>query len=425
MKRFLTVVCMTVVVLVLFACGSGTDDPQATKTPEETKAGDKEEPGIASGQASATEQPVISDSEAFNRAEEIIKNMTLEEKVGQMFLVELTQMDPPKKASGRRYRLTKKMRENLLSFPVGGVFLTEKNVKDEEQTRKLITDIQELASGGAMYVAAEEECGKDHSLAAKVKDMKDLGYVPVTRQTLGLTEQQIYDEGVRVAVQLRQWGFNLNLAPVADIGSEVNPGYAARCFGTEADEVSEMLAAMVEGMRDSGLAVTLKYFPGIGSVAGDYEEDILDNQESLMTLRNNSFSVYSDGIGAGADCVMMANTAVSKVTVNDKLPAFLSQEVVTDLLREEVGFQGVIMTPPLNTKAVTKNYTVEYVVVEAVKAGCDMIIMPEDPKRGYRALLDAVLSGKIDEKVINTSVRRILQDKIQRQILVLDEDAGK
>ncbi len=80
------------------------------------------------------------------------------------------------------------------------------------------------------------------------------------------------------------------------------------------------------------------------------------------------------------------------------------------------------MTPPLNSRAVTKSYTVEYVVVEAVKAGCDMIIMPEDLKRGYRALLDAVVSGKIDEKVINTSVRRILQDKIRRQILVINEN---
>ena len=141
-----------------------------------------------------------------------------------------------------------------------------------------------------------------------------------------------------------------------------------------------------------------------------------------MTLRNNNFSVYADGIEAGADCVMMSNTAVSKIKVNNKLPAFLSQEIVTNLLREEVGFEGVIMTPPLNSRAVTKSYTVEYVVVEAVKAGCDMIIMPEDLKRGYRALLDAVVSGKIDEKVINTSVRRILQDKIRRQILVINEN---
>ena len=425
MKRFLIVVCMTVVVLVLFACGRGIDDPQATKTPEETKAGAKEEPGSASGQAAATEQPVISDNDAFMQAEEIIKNMTLEEKVGQMFLVELSQLDPPKKASGGRYRLTKKMREVLDSYPVGGVYLTEKNVKNEEQTRHLVADIQGLASGGAMYVAAEEECVGDHSLAAKVKDMKDLGYAPSAGQAFELTEQQVHDEGTRVASQLRQWGFNLNLAPVADIGSETNPGYAARCFGTEADETSDLLAAMVEGMRDGGLAVTLKYFPGVGSVTGNYEENILDNQESLMTLRTKNFSVYSDGIKAGADCVMMSNTAVSKITVNDKLPAFLSKEIVTDLLREEVGFQGVIMTPPLNMKAVTKNYTVEYAVVEAVKAGCDMIVMPEDMKRGYRALLDAVLTGKIDEKVINTSVRRILQDKIQRQILVLDEDADK
>ncbi len=421
MKRFLLVVCMTVAVLVLFACGSGQKEREKWKAPDGTKAAAKDEPQNASDGAASGKQPVISDNEAFNRAEEIIKNMTLEEKVAQMFLVELSQLDPPKKASGRRYRLTKKMKEELQGCAVGGVYLTERNVRDQEQTKKLVSDIQSLASGGAMYVAAEEECAGGHSLAGKVKAMRDPANVPAVGQA-SEPDGQVYRNWLDAAGELRRWGFNLNLAPVADIGSETNPGYASRCFGTDADTVSDMLTEAVNGIRDGGLAVTLKYFPGLGSVTGDYEEDILDNQESLMTLRNNNFSVYADGIEAGADCVMMSNTAVSKITVNNKLPAFLSQEIVTNLLREEVGFEGVIMTPPLNSRAVTKSYTVEYVVVEAVKAGCDMIIMPEDLKRGCRALLDAVVSGKIDEKVINTSVRRILQDKIRRQILVINEN---
>ena len=409
---------MTVAVLILFACGRRKDDPQPTKTQEGTRAGIS-----AAGNASdgaVVPQPEISEGQAFAKAEELVKNMTLEEKVGQMFLVDLNQLDSPKKASAKRYHLTKRMKAVLQNLHIGGVCLTERNVKTEQQTKELVSDLQACASGSVMYIAAEEEGGGTHSLAAKVKEMKGTGGVTAAGMASRMTEQQVYEEGARIARQLRAWGFNMNLAPVADIASEKNSQYASRCFGTEAGTVSGMLENMVRGMSDQGMAVTLKHFPGIGNVAGDYGEAVLDNQDSLMSIRNNNFAVYSDGIAAGADCVMVANTAVSKITVNDKLPAFLSEDIVTGLLREELDFEGVIMSAPLNTRAVTRNYTTGYATVEAVKAGCDMIVMPEDIRKSYDALIGAVAAGRLDEKAINTSVRRILQDKIRRGILVLE-----
>lgn len=418
MKRFVLVVCMTVVVFVLFACGKGKDDPQPTKTQESPKTGIDGTGAVSEG--AMIPGPVISDGQAFTKAEELVKNMTLEEKVGQMLLVELNQLDLSTKAPAKHYRLTKKMKAILQNYHIGGVCLTGHNVKTEQQTKKLTSDIQACVSGSVMYIAAEEEGGGTHSLAAKVKEMKDTGNVTASRMASDMTEQQVYEKGAKIARQLKTWGINMNLAPVADIASKNNPNYASRCFGTETETVSAMLESVVRGMSEQGMVVTLKYFPGIGNVSGDHEKVILDNQDSLMTLRNNNFSVYSDGIAAGADCVMVANTAVSKITVNDKLPAFLSADIVTGLLREELDFEGVIMTPPLNTKAVTQNYTVEYATVEAAKAGCDMIVMPEDIKKSYDALVGAVAAGRLDEKVINTSVRRILQDKIRRGILVLE-----
>lgn len=417
MKRFVLVICMTVVVFILFACGKGNNDPKPNKTQESKKtgvsggAGDVSEGAVVPG-------PDMSDSEIFSRAEELVKNMTLEEKVGQMFLVGVHQLDPSKKGSAKKHRLTKKMKEMLQNYHIGGVCLTERNVKTEQQTKKLISEIQACASGSVMFIAAEEEGSGEHSLAAKLKGGQYTAGRKAAQMASSMTEQQVYEEGGRIARQMITLGFNMNLAPVADIGSERNPAYASRCFGTEVETVSTMVGSMVRGMSDQGMAVTLKYFPGIGNVSGDYEESILDNQDSLMTIRNNNFSVYSDGIAAGADCVMVADTAVSRITVNNKLPAFLSKDIVTDLLREELDFEGVIMTPCLDMKAVTRNYTVEYAVVESVKAGCDLIVMPEDIKKGYDALMDAVAAGRLDEKVINTAVRRILQDKIRRGILV-------
>ena len=116
---------------------------------------------------------------------------------------------------------------------------------------------------------------------------------------------------------------------------------------------------------------------------------------------------------------MVSNVAYSKLTVK-KVPAFISQDIVTKLLREELGFDGIVMTSPLNDNVIENNYTNEFAVVEAVKAGCDLIVLPGNFKECYEALITAVEEGMIDEKVINTSVRRILQNKIQRGILVLE-----
>ena len=283
-----------------------------------------------------------------------------------------------------------------------------------------MADLKESVSGGALYVAVEEEGGGEHSLSAKVPELKDTGYITQSEMGKNMTEQQAYQTGKTIAGELAGIGINLNLAPVSDLASEINPEYALRCFGKETDKVSEMLRGIVPGMRENGIAVTLKYFPGIGNVPGETTEEILENSDSLMALRKNNFSVYSEGIKAGADCVMVSNVSVNKVTMK-KIPAFMSGDIVTSLLREEMDFDGIIMTPPLNDNVIRNKYTAGFVVTEAIKAGCDMLVLPGSLPESYQAVIEAVRTGQIDEKVINTAVRRILQNKILRGILVLEQ----
>lgn len=434
MKRFILAAFMILTGLVLFACGKREDKQQSTKSPAGTDTSVEQN---VSGGAAATERPVISSDEAFREAEELVKSMTLEEKVGQMFLVSLPKPDTSQKKSKRKgkkqnkkqekkqdkkqLRATKQMKEMIAKYHVGGIYLTEKNIEDQKQTKRLVSDLQNSVSGGALYVAVEEEGGGSHSLSSRVAELKATGHMMPDEMGRNMTEQQVYQTGEKIAKELVDWGINLNLAPVADIAAENNPDYAERCYGTEPDSADVMVSSIVSGMSDNGLAVTLKYFPGLGNVPGDYTEEILLNQDSLMKLRSDNFSVYSAGIEAGADCVMVGSMSVSKITVK-KIPAFLSEEIVTSLLREELGFGGVIMTSPLNDNVITKNYTPGYAAVEAVKAGCDLIVLPGNLKESYEALLGEVRAGKLDEKVINTSVRRILQNKIQRGILVLNNN---
>lgn len=383
---------------------TGSDKPEASETAEVT----------------ATATPLISEDDAFSEAEDMVKKMTLEQKIGQMFIVDLLQLDEKPSLDGNAYKATTDMKEAIQKYNVGGVYLTKKNINSIKQTRKLTSELQGcVASGSALYVAVEEDGGGANSISSKVEELKETGFVTPQEMGQNMTSQQLYESGKTIAGELTDLGVNLNLAPVADLGSEQNPEYSVRCLGTEAESVSILLKDFVSGMRDSGLGVTLRHFPGIGNVSGDTTEEILENTDSLMTLRDNNFVPYTSGIEAGADCVMVSNVAFSRVTVK-KNPAFMSEDIVTKLLREELKFEGIIMTSPMNDNVIRKNYTYEFAAVEAVKAGCDMIVLPGNFKECYDALVTAVKEGRIDEKVINTSVRRILQNKIQRGILVLE-----
>ncbi len=403
---------------VLFcACGRTADKQEPEKT---TVPATLTPDSVSDGVIQATERPLPSEEEAFSAAENLVREMTLEEKAGQMFLVDMLQLDDTRTRDGNVYRATKKGKQSLKKYHIGGVYLSANNIKNIKQAKNLVADLKESVSGGALYVAVEEEGGGEHSLSAKVPELKDTGYITQSEMGKNMTEQQAYQTGKTIAGELAGIGINLNLAPVSDLASEINPEYALRCFGKETDKVSEMLRGIVPGMRENGIAVTLKYFPGIGNVPGETTEEILENSDSLMALRKNNFSVYSEGIKAGADCVMVSNVSVNKVTMK-KIPAFMSGDIVTSLLREEMDFDGIIMTPPLNDNVIRNKYTAGFAVTEAIKAGCDMLVLPGNLPESYQAVIEAVRTGQIDEKVINTAVRRILQNKILRGILVLEQ----
>ncbi len=406
MKRLLWVGILAFVIGSICACTRQSDESQTDQTEEPV--------------ATATATPVVSYNDAFQAAEAMVKEMTLEEKIGQMFLVDLHQLDTDRSLDGSIRKVTDKMKETIQKYNIGGVYLMKENIQNTKQAQRLIQDLQSSAvTGGALYVAVEEDGGGEYSISTKVADLTDTGYATPSEMGENMTANQVYEAGQTIAEELIPLGINLNLSPVADIGDEANPSYAMRCLGTDADTVSSLLDDFVTGMTDGGLSVTLSSFPGIGSVSGDTTEDILESDDSLMTLRNTNFTTYSSGIEAGADCVMMSNVVYTKIDTS-KVPAFMSQDIVTKLLREELKFEGIIMTCPLDDNVITNNYTNEFAVVEAVKAGCDLILLPDDLEESYEALLEAVREGKIDEKVINTSVRRILQNKIQRGILEIE-----
>lgn len=414
MKRFMVAAVFLLAGIVLFACNKKSEEQENTKEPVASPVSK----GTATGEAVQTEKPVLSDTEAFEQAEELVKGMTLEEKVGQLFLVSLSQLDNPKEKR-TSYYATKKMQDKIAKYHLGGVILQNQNLRSQKQTQELIAGLQSAASGGAIYVAVTEEGGGDNSVSAGCPALTAGGYATPQEMGSSLSKLQIKEKGKTIGEELCSWGINLNLAPVADVCETANTAYCSRCLGSDASDASELLTALLEGMKEGGLSVTLKYFPGYGNITEDVSQKIVRDEISLMQMRNKNFVMYSAGIEAGADCVMVGNTHLSKITPA-KRPAFMAEEVVTNLLREELGFGGVVMTSPLNKPAITSDYTTGFIVIEALKAGCDVMVQPSDLDEAYDTVLSEVTEGKLDEKVINTAVRRILQNKIQQGILVLN-----
>ncbi len=416
MKRAICIAVMVFVGICVCACGKGGEEPVMSHAPESTAV-------TVSGQPVQEEGiPLVSSARAFAMAEDLVAGMTLKEKIGQMFMVHLSQLDSSHTEDGNQYKVTSRMRKLLEEYNFGGIYMTVNNIANEKQTKKLAGSLQNSVSGGALYLAIEEEGGGKSLLSSRIEAGEEdkLEKNPDTQDS-DVPDYSLYQESYGIATAFHGVGININFAPVADVASEENPEYAARCLGSDTDTVADRAESFIRGMEAGGLATTLKYFPGIAKVAGNPALELLENNDSLMTLRSINFTTYEAGISAGADAVMMSNVSVNKVTIN-KIPAFLSQEIVTNLLREELGFDGVVFTPFLDEPLIIDKYTSGFVAVEAVKAGCDMLILPYDWREAYEALLLAVQRGDISEKVINTAVQRILKNKIQRGILIIENE---
>ena len=171
-----------------------------------------------------------------------------------------------------------------------------------------------------------------------------------------------------------------------------------------------MVAGVVEGMQGTGVAATLKHFPGLGAENGNAHEDtkiVIDR--TLDQLRAEEFIPFQRGIEAGADFVMVSHQTVTGV--GDDLPACLSPIVCTDLLRGELGFEGLIVTDSLQMNTISANYDSGEAAVRALEAGVDVILMPEDFEAALQGVEDAVAEGRITEERIDESVERVLKEK--------------
>ena len=339
--------------------------------------------------------------------EESIAGMTLEDKVAGLFFITpeaLTGMDTVTQAGDTT-------RDKLGEQPVGGLIYSSKNMLDEAQLKEMLQNTKSY-SKSAIFLGVEEEGGSvspvaESGLAENVGKMADIG--------ASADASAAQNAGDTIGSYLAGYGFNVNFAPVADVMAEGNTLIGDRGFGTDQGQVSSIVSAFVEGSQAAGVSTCLKYFPGLGDVTGNASEGMITSDKAIESFMERDFPAYQSGISAGADFVMVSHLSLPNVT-GDNTPSSLSGKMVTEILRQQLGFTGIIITDAMNVAAITEYYTADEAAVKALQAGADMIFMPEDYTTAYTGVLEAVQSGSLTEEQINESLRRIFRVKLRDRL---------
>uniref|UniRef100_I5ASR1 beta-N-acetylhexosaminidase n=1 Tax=Eubacterium cellulosolvens (strain ATCC 43171 / JCM 9499 / 6) TaxID=633697 RepID=I5ASR1_EUBC6 len=343
-----------------------------------------------------------------------LESMTLEDKVAQMFVVTpdgLTDMTNVLAAGPVAQR-------RLNQIPVGGICVTEQNLAGADKLKEMLNNLQIFHNeriGVPMFTFVAEEGGA-YTKIAGTSGFPEIGALPVMSE-IGASGDaaQAKAVGQQIGTYLSELGINFDLAPCADVLVDPsNTSMAQRSFGSDPAVVSEMAISEMQGLEEQHVQAVFTHFPGMGSAAENPEAGTVLCQRTREELMENEVVPYRNAIPNGLYCIMVSNVSYPQVT-GDEMPASLSSGIITDMLRTDLGYDGIVMTDALNMKAVTDHYTSAEAVVMAVKAGADMVQRPTDLSEAYQTLLKAVRNGEIEESRIDESVKRILRAKYAMQ----------
>lgn len=342
-------------------------------------------------------------SKASSWVDDLMNSMTMEEKVGQLFMVK--GYGHYISTDGESYeRLERLVQEQK----IGGIVLFQGDVYE---TAVLLNKLQRLAKV-PLLVAADFERG----IAMRVRRGT---YFP-DAMALGATRnpELAYKVGRAVAEEARAIGVHQNFAPVADVNNNpANPVINTRSFGESAALVSQMVSAYVRGLDNGGVISTAKHFPGHGDTGTDSHLDLPVLPFTRSRLDSLELRSFRSAIDSGVMSVMIAHVAVP--ALDSVAPASLSPFIINNLLKKELGFRGIVVTDAMDMAGLVRGYSIGESAVKAVKAGADIVLMPLNEEVALEAIFSAVRKGIITQERIDESVRKILTVK---QWLHLDEE---
>lgn len=341
------------------------------------------------------------------KANKILARMTLREKLYQMFIV------TPDTLSGEKNikDFTPLLKKGIDAYPVGGIIFFAGNIESSKQVKNLIEECN-LQSEIPMFFATDQEGG----MVARLKENVNFPIFRNMYKYKDMGEATAYENAKTIAVNMAELGFNLDFAPVADVWTnKENTVIGERAYSDDYVQAAFLIENAVKGFNDGGVICTLKHFPGHGNTYADTHKNLAYVSKTKEQLLNEELLPFKSGIKAGADMVMAGHLIVPEIDKEN--PATLSKALLTDLLKEDLGYEGIIITDALNMGAVANMYSSGQLCKMAVKAGVDILLMPIQLRAGAAGIESAVLSGEISEERINESVLKILKLKIKRGII--------
>ena len=363
-----------------------------------------------------TDVPPIDEVEAQ------LQQMTLREKVGQMFYVRPECLDTTihfNRPGGidessdditkiRLQAVNKTMRGVSEKYPVGGIILYAHNIEDEAQLARFIPEIRAL--NGSPLLCIDEEGGRVARIGRNsnfnVKTYESMGAIGATGDP-----QNAYECGNTIGTYLKHYGFDIDFAPVADVNTNPeNIVIGARAFSDNPEIAAPMVVSYLQGLKDAGVTGCIKHFPGHGDTKADTHFGYASTQKTWDEMLGCEMVTFKAGIQWGCQLIMTAHIAAPRVIGSD-IPSTMSSVILQDKLRGELGYRNIIITDAMEMGAITQQYTNAEAAVGCIQAGVDIVLGPQVFTQAFDAVVKAVEEGTISEQRIDESVRRILKLK--------------
>lgn len=336
-----------------------------------------------------------------------VTELDLATKVGQLFVVGFDGFEP-----------TEDLRTLLTEYRCGNVIYFSRNIDTPEQVATLSEELQGTAMEGGpgipLFVTADQEGG--------VVSRTDWGTELPAQMSMGASgdAELAREAGGAVGAELASIGVNFDLTPVLDVNNNPdNPVIGVRSFGEDPDLVGELGAAMAEGMQSEGVLACGKHFPGHGDTSADSHHELPVVDHDRERLDAVELAPFARSIDAGIDAIMTTHVSFPTITGDDETPATVSRAVQTELLREQLGFEGLVVTDGMEMSAIADGMGTPEGCVQAIEAGCDLLLVchtPDTQQASVRAVIEAVESGRLDEARIDDAVERILAYKQRRSV---------
>ena len=357
------------------------------------------------------------DTPPMDEVESQLQQMTLREKVGQMFYVRMETLDTTihwntyaDLQENPLLEVNQTMRDVNEHYPVGGLILYAWNIDNEAQLSTLMAQIRSL--NGQPLLCIDEEGGRVSRIANNpnfnVKKYESMSAIGATGDP-----NNAYECGNTIGTYLHRYGFDIDFAPVADVNTNPeNVIIGPRAFSDDPAVAAPMVTHYLQGLKDAGVTGCIKHFPGHGDTKADTHFGYASTQKTWAEMMDCEMVTFKAGIQWGCQLIMTAHIGAPNVTGSD-VPSTMSPIILQDKLRGELGYQNIIITDGMEMGSITQQYTSAEAAVGSIQAGVDIVLGPKNLVEAFDAVMAAVNNGTISEDRINQSVRRILKLKLK------------